>query len=49
MEYFRARWSHDYPEHAVLFYSELDADGWETRKVEVWVDGTKRWAAPGVP
>lgn len=38
--YLRVQWHHDRPEDPVLLYSALDENRWETRKVDVWADGT---------
>ena len=32
-------WHHDSRDDPVLLYSELDAESWELRKVEVYADG----------
>jgi hypothetical protein len=42
--YLECEWIHDSPDFPVLLYSELDQDRWETRKVEVFRDGSKGWA-----
>jgi len=39
MRYFRARWVHDFPDEAVLWYHEVDAGLHETRKVVMFQDG----------
>jgi hypothetical protein len=39
MRYFKARWMHDSPDEAVLWYHEVDDDLRETRKVVVFRDG----------
>ncbi len=44
MEYLKVRWHHEFPEEPVLLYSELDAERYETRKVEVYRSGRHDWA-----
>ena len=39
MTYIKVKWLHSSTDYPVLLYSELDADRWETRKVEVYADG----------
>ncbi len=39
MTYIRVAWIHEHPEEPVILYSELDADRWEVRKVEVFRTG----------
>ena len=39
MEYIKVKWVHTHPDEPVLLYSEIDENGWETRKVEVYTDG----------
>src|SRR5262249_25192281 len=38
-EWIRVEWRHDSPDDPVVLYSELDAERWETRKVDVYADG----------
>lgn len=38
MEYFKASWIHDLKDQPVLFYSELDNDRYEVRKIEIYKD-----------
>jgi hypothetical protein len=40
MRYQRVRWQHTYTDEPVDLYSESDDEGWETRKVEVFADGS---------
>jgi len=40
MKYIKVRRSHASPDDPVLLYSELDAELWEIRKVEVYADGS---------
>ncbi len=45
MFYFKCKWLHDFASEPVLLYSELDADRWELRKVELFADGRKGYAS----
>jgi hypothetical protein len=38
MEYFKASWIHDLDDEPILFYSELDNERNEIRKIEVYRD-----------
>jgi hypothetical protein len=42
--YLECEWIHDFPDDPVLLYSELDRERWETRKVDLFRDGSKGWA-----
>jgi hypothetical protein len=42
--YLACEWVHDLPDEPVLLYSELDLERLETRKVEVFRDGSIGWA-----
>ncbi|EHR61156.1 hypothetical protein SaccyDRAFT_2276 [Saccharomonospora cyanea NA-134] len=44
MRYVKVAWEHESPDEPVLFLSELDADGYETRKVQFYRDGRAEWA-----
>jgi len=44
MRYQRVAWLHDFSDEPVVIYSELDADGWEHRKVDEFRDGRLTWA-----
>jgi len=44
MRYIKVAWLHDYPRDPVLLYSEVGADGYETRKVELFRDGAMTFA-----
>ena len=46
MQYIKVKWIHSHPDEPVWLYSELDAGRWETRKVEVFPDGTTGFAGP---
>ncbi len=39
MRYLRVQWLHSHPDEPVTLYSELDDEGWEVRKVEIFADG----------
>ncbi|GII96831.1 DUF6881 domain-containing protein [Sinosporangium siamense] len=43
MRYIRVVWEHDFDE-PVLIFSELDEEGWEIRKVQVYRNGHSEWA-----
>lgn len=40
MRYIKVEWSHDLPGEPIVIYSEVDDAGWETRKIELFADGT---------
>ena len=44
MRYICVQWFHSFPDEPVEIYSESDRDGWETRKIEVFRDGTASYA-----
>ncbi len=46
MRYLLVRWIHSSANEPVELYSEIDDAGWETRKVEVFPDGTIGFAGP---
>jgi hypothetical protein len=46
LSYIRVRWVHDFPDEPVELWSELDADRFELRKLEIWADGRVGYAAP---
>ena len=37
--YLRVQWQHNFPEEPVELYSEVNDEGYETRKVQVFRDG----------
>jgi len=39
MRYIAVHWHHNNPEYPVELYSEIDDEGWEQRKVEIFADG----------
>ena len=39
MRYLRVQWLHSHPDEPVTLYSELDDEGREVRKVEIFGDG----------
>jgi hypothetical protein len=45
MRYSRLQWTHASPAEPVEICSEYDQDGWERRKVELFADGTVRYAS----
>ena len=45
MTYFKGKWKHSFEEEPVWFYSELDEERWEVRKVEIHGDGRKNFAS----
>lgn len=47
MRYSRLQWTHSSPTEPVEILSEHDEDGWERRKVELFADGTMRFAGEG--
>lgn len=44
MNYLKVKWNHAFPDEPVLLYSEIDGGRWETRKVEIFPDGTMGFA-----
>jgi hypothetical protein len=47
VHYIRVEWRHDNPDYPVWLISELDDDRWETRKVEIFANGSKGYAEKG--
>ena len=45
MRYIRVRWIHSFPTEPVEIYSESDENGWETRKIEIFGDGSASCAS----
>lgn len=39
MNYVKVKWIHEEKDDPILLYSEIDAERWEKRKVEVFYDG----------
>ncbi|WP_394837690.1 DUF6881 domain-containing protein [Pendulispora rubella] len=39
MNYIRVNWRHSHPDEPITLYSELNAERWEVRKVEVFKCG----------
>jgi hypothetical protein len=39
MQYIMVRWLHENAQYPILLYSELDEDRYETRKVDIFIDG----------
>ena len=44
MQYIKVQWIHNDLDYPVLLYSELDADRWEVRKVEIFHDDRMEYA-----
>ena len=44
LRYIAIEWHHDRPHEPILLLSEVDATGWEQRKIEIFPDGTKGYA-----
>lgn len=44
MKYVKVKWLHTSADYPVLLYSELTADRWELRKVELYADGRMGFA-----
>lgn len=44
MDYLKVLWIHNFPDEPIELYSEIDEDGWEVRKVEIFRDGHCDWA-----
>ncbi|GAB2802100.1 DUF6881 domain-containing protein [Streptomyces daliensis] len=47
MEYWKVIWHHEFADEPVAIYSEIGEDGYETRKVEEFRDGSLAWAREG--
>ena len=45
MIYLKVLWKHNLVDEPCSLYSELDEDRWETRKVEIYADGTNGYAS----
>src|SRR5262249_45225376 len=45
MRYLRVEWIHPDPNEPATLYSQLDDEGWEVRKVEVFADGRVGFAS----
>ncbi len=41
MRYVKMLWKQDDPGYPATIFSEVDGEGWERRKVEIWFDGRK--------
>ena len=44
MPYYQFEWHHAYSDEPISIYSEVDDDGWESRKVELFRDGSVGYA-----
>ena len=47
MQYVKVQWHHEFPDDPIAYYSELDDDRYETRKVQIYRDGHMEWADTG--
>lgn len=47
MKYIHCLWIHTYVDEPVVLVSEIDDQGFETRKVEIWRSGNVGWADEG--
>ncbi len=45
MKYLCVKWIHNFPNESIIIYSELDGNYFETRKVEVYSNGTKGFSS----
>jgi hypothetical protein len=45
MSYIRVQWIHQHPGKPIWLLSELDDERWETRKIEIYADGSKGYAS----
>jgi len=45
MNYVQLKWHHTYPDEFIEIYAELDAEGWEIRRVEIFRDGKMTFAS----
>ena len=45
MSYIKVTWDHRLPDEPVILYSELDHERLETRKVEIFADGSYGYAS----
>lgn len=45
MNYIRIDWKHELPSEPICIYSEVDDNGWERRKVEVFRSGVIGYAS----
>lgn len=43
--HFRSLWHHEFPDEPVVILSEIDSDNLETRKIEIFADGSKGYAS----
>lgn len=42
--YLKVIWRHESPDEPVIIYSEVGDDGYETRKIHMFLDGGMEWA-----
>ncbi len=46
MKYLKVKWRHHHINEPIEIYSEINQDGWEIRKVELFHDDTISYASP---
>lgn len=44
MRYVKVAWLHDYDDDPILYFHEMGAENWETRRVQLYRDGHREWA-----
>jgi Domain of unknown function (DUF6881) len=45
VKYIRVEWHHSSPDNPIILYSEINDEGWEERKVEIFRDGPPGYAS----
>lgn len=48
MNYISIDWTHNFPDEPIKIYSEVDSQGWERRKIEIFPDGSVAFASPSL-
>ena len=48
MKYLKVIWMHDSSEDPIEYYSEIDSERWEHRKIEVFKDGSVAYSSDTV-
>lgn len=46
MNYISIDWKHNFADEPIKIYSEMDSEGWEKRKIEIFADGSMAFASP---
>ena len=46
MNYICIDWKHNFADEPIKIYSEVDSQGWERRKIEIFRDGSMAFASP---